>query len=212
MRPLITGEVQANEALARFVIWSRVAFSVDLFTNGLTVGLAVGAAALAGIYPFMKRITNLPQVVLGTAFAFSVPMAFAAQLGSIPQGAWVVFTAVILWTACYDTFYAMVDRPDDIQAGIKSTAVLLGDMDRPMTACLQASTVLALLLAGAQFELGIAYYLGVLAAAGLFGYQQYLIRERDRKACFSAFMNNNWVGIVVFAGIVADRMLAQPLS
>lgn len=211
-RPLVTGEVTTQEALALFAGLCVLAFILVLMTNRLTVFLSFGALALASIYPFMKRVSNLPQVFLGAAFAFSVPMAFAAQTGTVPAEAWLLFTAVVLWTVCYDTFYAMVDRQDDLRAGIKSTAVLLGDMDRVMTACLQVFTLLTLAMIGPRFELGIVYYLGLGAAAALFAYQQHLIRERDRKACFTAFMNNNWVGIVVFGGIVGHYLVSPLLS
>ena len=212
MRPLVTGEIAPYEALIVFVLLCASAFILVLFTNTLTILFSFGAVGLASTYPFAKRVTHLPQVVLGAAFAFSIPMAFAAQAGHVPQAAWVLFVAVVLWTVCYDTFYAMVDRPDDLRAGIKSTAVLLGDMDRPMTACLQVCVLLALSLVGARFELGVMYYSGLGFAAILFAYQQFAIRNRDRKACFGAFMNNNWVGISVFAGIIAHYLITPLLS
>lgn len=211
-RPLVTGEVTTQEALVLFTGLCVLAFILVLMTNRLTVLLSFGALALASVYPFMKRVTNLPQVFLGAAFAFSVPMAFAAQTGTVPATAWLLFTAVVLWTVCYDTFYAMVDREDDLRAGIKSTAVLLGDMDRVMTGCLQVLTLLTLATIGPRFELGVVYYLGLGAAAVLFAYQQHLISERDRKGCFTAFMNNNWVGIVIFGGIVGHYLVLPLLS
>lgn len=212
MRPLVTGEVTSAEALLVFLCLCLLAFLLVLLTNKLTILLSLGALGLAATYPFMKRITNLPQVVLGAAFAFSVPMAFAAQTGQVPQVAWLLFIAVVLWTVCYDTFYAMVDRPDDIKAGIKSTAVLLGELDRPMTALLQLATVVTLVLVGTRLQLGFMYYIGIGCAALLFAYQQLAIKEREQKACFGAFMNNNWVGIVIFAGILSHYLVAPLLS
>ena len=212
MRPLATGEIPANHALMLFIALGSVAFVLVLLTNKLTVLYAIGAMALAASYPFMKRITQLPQVVLGAAFAFSIPMAFAAQTGAVPAGAWLIFIGVVLWTVAYDTFYAMVDREDDLKAGIKSTAILFGDMDRLMTGLLQLFTIAALIMAGARFELGFIYYLGLLAAAGLFTYQQKLISARVPKGCFAAFVNNNWVGIAVFAGIFAHYLISPILS
>ena len=202
-RPLVNGEVTSLETIGLFLALCFLAFILVLFTNTLTVKLAFGALALAACYPFMKRYTQLPQVVLGAAFAWSVPMAFAAQTGTVPTEAWLIYVSVVLWTVTYDTFYAMVDRDDDLKVGIKSTAVLFGDMDRVMTSTLQALTVLTWFLVGHHFNLGWLYFASVVVAAALFGYQQYLIRERDRAACFKAFINNNWVGIAIFIGIAA---------
>jgi 4-hydroxybenzoate polyprenyltransferase len=201
-RPLTTGAVSSREALALFAVLCLTAFGLVLLTNKLTVMLSFGGVALALCYPFMKRYTHLPQVVLGAAFAWSVPMAFAAQRGSLGEDVWLIYTAVVLWTVVYDTFYAMVDRDDDIPLGVKSTAILFGEHDRVMTAILQGLTLYALAMVGARFELGLYYYLGLAAAAGLFGYQQYLIRARERGPCFKAFLNNNWVGCAIFVGIV----------
>lgn len=203
-RPLASGQISAREAVIVAAVLSLGAFALVLLTNSKTVMLSVGAVVLAGCYPFMKRYTHLPQVVLGAAFAWGIPMAFAAQTNTLPPALWLLYIATVLWTVVYDTFYAMVDREDDIKAGIKSTAILFGEDDKLITRILQASTVIVLILAGNQFSLGYWYYIGVAAAAGLFCYQQWLIRERDREACFQAFLNNNWVGASVFAGIVAD--------
>jgi 4-hydroxybenzoate polyprenyltransferase len=211
-RPLATGAISSLEAISLFAGLSFFAFILVLFTNGLTIKLSFAGLGLAICYPFMKRYTHLPQVVLGAAFAWSIPMAFAAQAGTVPQEAWLVYVAVVLWTVCYDTFYAMVDRDDDLQIGVKSTAVLFGDMDRVMTGTLQALTLLTLVIIGKRFALGWVFYLSVAVAAGLFAYQQYLIRNREKNACFTAFLNNNWVGMVIFIGIVGHYALSPELS
>lgn len=208
-RPLATGEVSSREALGLFIALCLVAFTLVLFTDPLTIKLSVGGLILAFCYPFMKRHTHLPQVVLGAAFAWGIPMAYAAEAGELHQGMWLIYLAVVLWTVAYDTFYAMVDRDDDLKIGVKSTAILFGEQDRLMTGVLQVMTLYSLMLVGNRFELGTFYYLGLAAAAGLFAYQQWLIRFRARAACFKAFLNNNWVGAVIFAGIVADYALRQ---
>lgn len=203
-RPIVTGEVSAVEAAVLFVLLSFCAFLLVLFTNTLTIYLSVGGVLLAFCYPFMKRYTHLPQIVLGAAFAWSVPMAFAGQTGTLPPDIWLLYTAVVLWTVAYDTFYAMVDREDDLKIGVKSTAILFGEQDRAITGILQLMVIVSLGLVGQKFKMGLAYDLSVLVAAGLMLYQQYLIRNRDRDACFKAFLNNNWVGMAVFIGILLD--------
>lgn len=203
-RPLVTGQVSAAEAAVLFALLAFAAFLLVLLTNDLTMYLSVGGVALAFCYPFMKRYTHLPQVVLGAAFAWSVPMAFAAQTGKLSTEVWLLYTAVLLWTVAYDTFYAMVDRDDDVKIGVKSTAILFGDQDRLATAVLQFLTVLALAMVGNRFQLGLIFQLSLLVVIGLMSYQQYLIRHRQRDACFQAFLNNNWVGMVIFIGIVLD--------
>ncbi|WP_347332551.1 4-hydroxybenzoate octaprenyltransferase [Marinimicrobium locisalis] len=207
-RPMATGEVSEREALTLFVALCLVAFGLVLLTDRFTILLSLGAVALAFCYPFMKRYTHLPQVVLGAAFGWAIPMAFSAQRGSLGTDVWLVYTAALLWTVVYDTLYAMVDRDDDLKIGIKSTAVLFGDMDRVMIGLLQAMTLYALLLVGGRFELGLWYHLGLAVAAGLFVYHHYLIRYRERGPCFKAFLNNNWVGFAVFVGIVVDLHLS----
>ncbi len=202
-RPLVTGEVTRREALALFTVLMALAFALVLFTNRLTVGLSVVAVLLASCYPFMKRFTHLPQVVLGAAFSWGIPMAFAAQLGELPPALWLLYLGNLLWTVAYDTKYAMVDRDDDLKVGIKSTAILFGRHDRLVVGVLQLLALAALYLAGRAFALGPYFNLSLLAAAGLFAYHQYLIRHRDRDACFRAFLHNNWVGLVVFLGIAA---------
>lgn len=203
-RPLATGAVSSREALGLFAALCLIAFTLVLFTDPFTIKLSVGGLILAFCYPFMKRHTHLPQVVLGAAFAWGIPMAYAAEAGELHEGMWLIYVAVVLWTVAYDTFYAMVDRDDDLKIGVKSTAILFGEQDRLMTGVLQVMCLYALLLVGNRCELGTFYYLGLAVAAGLFVYQQWLIRFRARAACFKAFLNNNWVGVAVFVGIVMD--------
>lgn len=203
-RPLVTGEASPREAIGLFVGLCLSAFILVLFTDRFTVLLSFGGVALAFCYPFMKRYTHLPQIVLGAAFAWAIPMAFSAQRGSLGTDVWLLYTAVLLWTVVYDTLYAMVDRDDDLKVGIKSTAVLFGELDRAMIGVLQVMALYALVMVGGRFELGTWYYLGLAVAAGLFVYHQYLIRFRERGPCFKAFLNNNWVGFAIFAGIVLD--------
>ncbi len=205
-RPLATGEVTAKQALLLFALLCLLAFGLVLLTNPLTIKLSLGGLALAFCYPFTKRFTQLPQVVLGAAFAWSIPMAFAAQKGELSQTIWLVYIAVVLWTLVYDTFYAMVDRDDDLRIGVKSTAILFGEQDRAITAFLQVLTLVALVLVGRRFELTTPYFISLGFAAALFAYQQWLIRYRERNACFKAFLNNNWVGLVVFLGVVASYL------
>lgn len=207
MRPLATGAVSPREALVLFAALCLLAFALVLTLNTLTVLLAVPGALLAATYPFMKRYTHLPQIHLGVAFSWGVPMAFAAQTGSVPPLAWLILTGNVLWAMAYDTMYAMVDRDDDIRIGVKSTAILFGQADRLMVGVSQAMTLLVLVLVGQQAQLGLYYQAGVGIAVLLALYQQYLIRDRSRDACFRAFMNNNWFGGAVFAGIVLDYAL-----
>lgn len=207
-RPIATGLVSPKEALVLFVVLCLIAFGLVLLTNTLTVQLSFIALALAACYPFMKRYTHLPQVVLGAAYGFGIPMAFAAEAGELNKGVWLLFIANVLWTVAYDTFYAMVDRDDDLKIGVKSTAVLFGEQDRFMTAMLQVLTLYTLYLAGRQFELGGYYLVGLAVAAGFFIYQQWLIRYRVREACFRAFLNNTWPGLAIFLGTFADLSLS----
>lgn len=207
-RPMATRDVSEGEALLLFALLCLVAFGLVLLTNPLTVYLSFAAVALAATYPFMKRFTHLPQVVLGAAFSWSIPMAFAAQTGELPPALWLVYSANLLWTVAYDTYYAMVDREDDVLIGVKSTAILFGRYDLLVTGILQVCVIVLLLLAGTAFSLGTYYYLGIAAAVALFLHQQYLVRERQRDACFRAFLDNNRVGAVVFIGIAMDYWLA----
>lgn len=211
-RPMVSGRVSETEALMLFLGLCALAFILVTFTNTLTLILSLGAVVLAATYPFMKRFTHLPQVVLGAAFAWSVPMAFAAESGTLNPLMWLVYSAVLLWTVAYDTFYAMVDRDDDIKIGVKSTAILFGEQDRVMTGALQAMTIFALVLVGKRFELGIIYECALLISTCLFIYQQYLIAGRKKAECFTAFLNNNYVGLVTFAGIALDYAFADTLG
>ncbi len=207
-RPLTSGRVTTREAKFLFLGLCLLAFLLVLQLNSLTMLLSIAGVLLAAIYPFMKRVTHLPQVFLGAAFGWSVPMAFAAQTGAVPQIAWLMFLTTLLWATAYDTLYAMVDREDDLALGIKSTAILFGDSDRQIVGLIQVMVLLCLLMIGRQAEMGGIYYLGVLLAGVLVVYQQYLIRFRTREGCFQAFLNNNWFGMVIFLGILFDYMFA----
>jgi 4-hydroxybenzoate polyprenyltransferase len=200
-RPIVTGKISPRSALLFAAVLCILAFLLVLSTNQKTVLLSFAAAALAACYPFMKRYTHLPQIVLGAAFAWSIPMAFAAQQNAMPALLWLIYLAVLLWTTAYDTFYAMVDRDDDIIIGVKSTAILFGKQDRLITALLQLVMIVVMIMVGFQFNLGNWYFAGLAGAAVLFAYQQYLIRYRDRDDCLKAFLNNQWVGAILFAGI-----------
>lgn len=201
-RPIASGKVRPREALGLFVTLCLLAFVLVLTMNRLTIYLAFVGAALAALYPFMKRYTHLPQVVLGMAFGWAIPMAFAAQTGEVPKVAWLLFVINVVWSVAYDTMYAMADREDDLKVGVKSTAILFGDADRLMVGLLQGLVLLGLLLVGRQLALATPYYIGLLAALGFALYQQYLIRNRAPGACFRAFLNNSWLGGAVFVGLV----------
>jgi len=205
-RPLATGRVTAREALTLFVVLCVIAFLLVLTLNTLTIMLSFAGALLAVVYPFMKRYTYLPQIFLGMAFGWAVPMAFAAQTGAVSNVAWLLFIVTILWATAYDTMYAMVDRLDDMRIGVKSTAILFGDADRVIIAMFQLLIFIVLFIIGKQLAMGIYYYLGVIVAAVLAVYQQYLIKDRDGSRCFKAFLNNNWFGAAIFFGIVLDYM------
>jgi 4-hydroxybenzoate polyprenyltransferase len=206
-RPIATGEVTPKEALKLFAGLVVVAFLLVLLMNRLTIYLSFGGLALATLYPFMKRYTYLPQVVLGAAFSWAIPMVYAAQTGTVPREAWLLYVIAVVWTTAYDTMYGMVDREDDLKIGVKSTAILFGEADRLIIGIMQAIVILGLFLVGNQLALGAFYYMGVTVAAGLSIYQQYLIRERQPQACFQAFLNNHWLGMAVFLGIVIDYLL-----
>ncbi|MDX1431732.1 MAG: 4-hydroxybenzoate octaprenyltransferase [Gammaproteobacteria bacterium] len=207
-RPIAAGRVTPGEALALFSALVLIALALVLLMNDLTVMLAVVGALLAATYPFMKRFTYLPQVHLGVAFGWAVPMAFAAETGAVPAVAWLLLAAVVLWAVAYDTMYAMVDREDDLRVGVKSTAILFGELDRAIIAGIQATFLLVMVLVGDQLSLGTFYYAGLGAAVALAVYQQWLIRERAPERCFEAFVNNNWLGAAVFAGLVAHYATA----
>jgi 4-hydroxybenzoate polyprenyltransferase len=200
-RPLITGAVKRHEALLVFGVLCALGFVLLLFTNALTIQLSFFAVAIAALYPFMKRFTHLPQLVLGVAFSWGIVMAFAAQRGAVPVQVWLLFVANCLWTVAYDTQYAMVDRADDLKIGVKSTAILFGEADRVIIGALQALFLLAMLLAGRQFELGLFFHVGLLAAAVMFVQQAAMTRTRSPEGCLQAFLHNHRVGATVFAGI-----------
>jgi 4-hydroxybenzoate polyprenyltransferase len=204
LRPMATGKVSSKEALALFVGLCLTAFVLVLQLNGMTIGLSFIAAFLAGSYPFMKRFTHWPQAYLGLAFGFAVPMAYAAETEAIPFVAWLLYLAVMLWALIYDTMYAMVDKDDDLKIGVKSTAILFGDHDKFIMGGLQVIMILLLVGVGFLQQLGWFYYFGLVVASGFSVYQQYLIKDRDKARCFKAFLNNNYFGLAVFAGIVMD--------
>jgi len=200
-RPLPSGDVTEKEARTLFVVLVLLSFLLVLTLNTMTILLSVAALALAWVYPFMKRYTHLPQVVLGAAFGWSIPMAFAAVSESVPLSCWLMFLANILWAVAYDTQYAMVDRDDDLQIGIKSTAILFGRQDKLIIGILQVAVLGLMVAIGYLNQLNGAFYAAVAAAGVLFIYQQKLIANRERDACFKAFLNNNYVGLVLFVGL-----------
>ncbi len=206
-RPLAQNRIHPKEALYLFASLALIAFALVLFMNALTIAMSFVGVLLAASYPFMKRITNLPQVILGTAFAWAIPMAFAAQTGTVPLAAWLMFLATILWTTAYDTMYAMVDRKDDLEIGVKSTAILFGRKDKIIIGALQFATLILLIIAGVYLTLGTLYYIGVFSAACFSVYQQFLIKDRIEKQCFTAFLNNNWFGLAIFLGLFFHYLL-----
>ncbi|QUI64597.1 4-hydroxybenzoate octaprenyltransferase [Pseudoalteromonas sp. A22] len=201
-RPLARGAVTSKEALGLFAILVAVAFILVLFLNWQTIVLSLGALALASVYPFMKRYTNLPQLVLGAAFSWAIPMAFMAVNQNVSVLAWVLFVANLIWTVAYDTMYAMVDRDDDLKIGVKSTAILFGKWDLHIIALLNITFIAMMAAVGVTFDLNLAFWCGLLAASVLLIRQQYAIRYRDRDRCFWAFLNNNYVGLAIFVGVV----------
>jgi 4-hydroxybenzoate polyprenyltransferase len=207
LRPLATGAVTVKEALLLFVALGLMAFVLVLFTNLLTLLLSFGGIVLAVLYPFTKRYTYMPQAFLGLAFGWAVPMAFAAQTGSVPLVAWLVLTATVLWATAYDTMYAMVDREDDLRIGVKSTAILFGDADTVIIGAIQVLFFITLMIVGNKLELSWYYYFGLMAAMGFAVYQQYLLRDREPDKCLKAFLNNNLVGAMIFVGIVLHYWL-----
>jgi len=203
-RPLPSGAVSEKEAKILFVVLGLLAFALVLTMNLMTILLSLGGLALAWSYPFMKRYTHLPQVVLGAAFGWAIPMAWAAVSESLPLECWLVFLANICWTVAYDTQYAMVDRDDDLKIGVKSTAILFGRYDKLIIGLLQLATLGLLTLVGSLMQLNALFYWSLLAAAALFVYQQKLIVQRERDACFQGFLNNNYVGLVIFIGVLLN--------
>jgi 4-hydroxybenzoate polyprenyltransferase len=205
-RPLAAGRVSVREALWLFIALCLFAFTLVLLMNTLTILLSLVGVMLAASYPFMKRFHHLPQVYLGAAFGWSIPMAFAALTNTVPPLAWLLFLANVVWSVIYDTMYAMVDREDDLQMGVKSAAILFGTQDKRIIARLQVLLIILLMFVGILANLGWAYYGGLFVAAWFALYQQYLIRERRPSECFRAFLNNNWFGLVVFCGILLDSL------
>jgi 4-hydroxybenzoate polyprenyltransferase len=200
-RPLATGEIRPAEALAVAGVLLFLAFLLVLTTNRFTILLSLAAVPIMAIYPFMKRYTYIPQFFLGLAFSWGIPMAFAAQLNELTKITWLLFIANVLWTVIFDTIYAMVDREHDLQIGVKSTAILFADADRIIIGIMQSMMLAVLVIVGRQVQLGSIYYVALLVVAGFMIYHQYLIRDRDEQQCFRAFLNNNWLGATVFAGI-----------
>lgn len=201
-RPLVNGKVSTFEAILLTIILCFCAFLLVLQCNQPTINFAFVGAGLTLIYPFLKRITYLPQFGLGMAFTWGVPMAFAAETGFVTISGWCLFFTGIIWPVIYDTMYAMVDREDDINIGVKSTAILFDAMDKLVIGLLQVLFVILLVIIGLMFELRSFYYVGVMVVSLLFIYQQWLIKNRDTQQCFKAFLNNNWVGFFIFIGIV----------
>ena len=206
-RPLATGAVSGREALWVFVVLMLLAFALVLTLNRLTILMSVVGVLLAASYPYLKRYTYLPQVYLGMAFGWGIPMAFAAIQGEVPAVAWVLYVANIFWATAYDTWYAMVDREDDLRAGSKSTAILFGDLDLVAQGILYALTLLALALVGQQAQLGLVYWIALGVAVLLVAWQFWIARHRERGACFRAFLHNNWIGAAIFAGIAAHHAI-----
>jgi len=206
-RPIPAGEINAKAALRLFFGLMLAALILVLLTNQLTIMLAFGGAAVAALYPFLKRFTQLPQLGLGIAWAWSTPMAFAAENNELPIELWVVFAAVVLWTIAFDTYYAMVDRDDDLQIGIKSTAILFGKFDLLIIGLLQVVVLALLVWAGLLFGRGAVYFISLAVAAAYFINQYIISRGRDREACFAAFLSNHRVGMIIFIGLSADYLI-----
>lgn len=203
-RPLATGALSAREALLAAAVLMLIAFVLVLFTNPLTIFLSIVAVILAVIYPFSKRYTHLPQVVLGAAFGFAVPMAFAAQTNTLPAIAWWLYLSAIVWSVAYDTLYAIADRKDDLKIGIKSSAILFGRFDLAMVVLFQMVVIALLVLVGWLAGRGFVYYAGLTASTGFVAYQIWLARDREPARCVQAFLNNNWLGLTVFIALVTD--------
>ena len=206
-RPITSGEISTQSALVLFFTLMLIAFGLVLMTNILTIQLAVIAGVLATLYPFTKRWTHLPQFVLGLAFAMSVPMAFAASNNNVSDAAWWVFLATVIWTVIYDTMYAMADREEDLHIGVKSTAVLFAKYDKLIIGILQISLLLVLIKISEIFNLTVFYDISMILIAFLMIYHQYLIKNREKNACIRAFLHNNFIGMVVFAGIALSVSL-----
>ena len=206
-RPLASGELTVRQALVAFFALMLLAFGLVLMTNVLTIKLAFAGALLASTYPFFKRWTHFPQVILGLAFGWGIPMAFAAETGQIASVAWLILLINVIWSVIYDTLYAMVDREDDVSIGLKSTAIMFGRFDLLIIRVLKILMIALLVLLGFELQFSWPWFAGVAVAGVLFARQQYLVRERDRDACFNAFLNNNWVGVAVWTGLLATYLI-----
>jgi len=205
-RPLISGLITKNEAFSLFGVLIGIALGLVLTLSWATIYLSVIALLLAASYPFMKRYTQLPQVVLGAAFSWGMIMAFSEAQGEVSTIAWLLFSANLLWTVAYDTMYAMVDRDDDLEIGVKSTAILFGEHDKRIIGLMQLLVLGLLFTVGEMLAFGWPYQLSLVIAAGMFSYQQMLIANRERDKCFQAFLHNHWVGMVVFVGIFMEYL------
>ncbi|MDR3430318.1 MAG: 4-hydroxybenzoate octaprenyltransferase [Rouxiella aceris] len=201
-RPLPSGVISSKQAKILFVLLVLASFGLVLTLNRMTILLSLVGLALAWIYPFMKRVSHLPQVVLGAAFGWAIPMGYMAVIESVPISCWLLFVANICWTVAYDTQYAMVDRDDDLKIGVKSTAILFGRFDNLIIGLLQLATLMLMALVGYLSHLGPAFYWSLVLAACLFAHQQKITAQRQREQCFQAFRNNNYVGMVLFLGIL----------
>jgi len=206
-RPITSGEISPKSALLLFVFLILMAFGLVLLTNVLTVQLSFIAVVLASLYPFTKRYTQLPQLVLGVAFGMSVIMAFSAQRGGVPIEAYWVFVANIVWTLIYDTLYAMADREEDLKIGVKSSAILFAKYDRIIVAILQILLLFLILKIGKLFDLGLFYQLSALIISILMIYHQFLIKNREKNACFRAFLHNHFIGLALFLGIFVSLLI-----
>ncbi len=205
-RPLVSGSMTKDEAISLFGVLIGIALGLVLTLSWATIYLSVVALLLAASYPFMKRYTQLPQVVLGAAFSWGMIMAFSEAQGEVPIIAWLLFAANLLWTVAYDTMYAMVDRNDDVEIGVKSTAILFGNNDKRIVGLLQLLVLGLLLTVGDMLAFGWPYQLSLVIAAGMFAYQQMLIVNRERDQCFQAFLHNHWVGMIIFVGIFVEYL------
>ena len=211
-RPLATGALTVRQALGLFAVLSLAALSLLFWLNEPARLLAIVGFGVSVLYPFTKRWTHWPQVVLGIAFSWGILMAFAAVTGGVPSVAWLLFVASLLWIVAYDTLYAMVDRPDDLKAGVKSTAILFGEADRLMVGILQGGALFGFAMVGTHRGFGLVYGSALVVILALFGYQQFLIRRRERIECFRAFLNNIWVGFTLFFAIIIEQAVGKAQS
>ena len=210
-RPLPQGEITPQQALMLFFVLLTVALGLVLMLNKMTVLFSIGGLLLAASYPFLKRLTHLPQLGLGAAWAWTIPMAFVAERQALPPALWLLFTAVILWTVAFDTYYAMVDRDDDVKVGIKSSAILFGRYDLAVIVSLQIATLVLLSLVGIAFDRGLYYALGLIIAAASFVKQYVKAKDRSEEGCFSAFLDNHRVGMIIFIGLAMDYQFTMAL-